>query len=83
MKLGEYLKQVGTTRDAFAEAIGVDVVSLGRYITGARRPAWGVLRKIRDQTGGRVSADDFMDPPIPGAVKRRSGRARVPEGAVK
>lgn len=61
MKLTDYLTRVDMSRDQFAAAIGVDVVTVGRYITGARRPSWDVLKRIREVTSAQVTADDFLD----------------------
>ena len=63
MKLADYLRQTKTDQVAFAQLVGVDAFSVSRYVTGRRRPSWRLLHKIRDVTGGLVTANDFMDPP--------------------
>lgn len=75
MKLSDYLRHHQIPRSAFAEKIGVDVASVGRYVTGERRPTWPVLRLIKTVTDGQVTADDFMDPPESVDVKTENSGA--------
>jgi len=44
-------------------------------LAGARRPKWDVLARIKEATGGVVTADDFV------IVERRSLRGNVPSVA--
>lgn len=63
MKLALYLKLTDQKPQSFAGKIGVDPVSVYRYCTGERRPHWSVMQRIREQTEGNVTADDFLDSP--------------------
>jgi len=71
MKLHTYLETVEKDPDWFADQIGVDPVSVRRYLAGSRRPKWDVLARIKEATGGVVTADDFV------VVERRSLRGNV------
>lgn len=62
-KLDQWLKDTGTRRSAFAEAIGV----APSYVTllCSEKPGWpgkDVATRIREVTGGKVTADDFLPP---------------------
>lgn len=59
MKLQDWMKEKGVRRSEAAEAVEVSVHTLGRYITGQRRPRRNVLERIKRLTGGSVTADDF------------------------
>tara|TARA_R110000868_G_scaffold936_4_gene7152 strand:- start:1551 stop:1784 length:234 start_codon:yes stop_codon:yes gene_type:complete len=74
MKLGTYLTRMDKTRAQFAAEIGVDLVTVGRYVTGARRPRWEIMARIAEATKGQVTADDFLDAAKP---RRPSGPGRA------
>ena len=74
MKLSDYLARVDKTRAQFAAEIGVDPITVGRYVTGTRRPRWDTMARIAKATQGQVTADDFLDPAPP---RRPSGSGRV------
>lgn len=62
-KLGDWLETSNMKRTAFAEAIGVRP----SYVTllCSDKPAWPgrkIAGRIRDVTGGAVTADDFLPP---------------------
>lgn len=61
MKLTDFLKRNKMTRDDFADAIGVDRVSVYRWETGKAFPIRH-LNKIIAATGGKVTANDFVQP---------------------
>jgi predicted transcriptional regulator len=61
MTLAEYLKVAKLTRAAFAAQIGATQVAVSRYITGRRIPHPNVMVRIKQATGGAVTADDFHD----------------------
>jgi transcriptional regulator with XRE-family HTH domain len=73
MQLGSYLKIAGLTPDQFAARIGVDAVSVRRYLAGSRRPAWSVMQDIVRVTEGAVGPDDFLS----SAPKRQSREHQV------
>ena len=61
MHLRKYLADKDLTAAEFAERIGVQPLAVRRYLNGDRRPAWDVLKRIKDETGGAVSASDFLN----------------------
>lgn len=61
MNLKTHLSSSGETVAAFAGRVGVDVKTLYRYLSGERFPTPENLRRIREATGGAVTADDFVD----------------------
>lgn len=60
MKLAAYLEINGLTQALFAESIGVSVFAVGKYVRGERVPRPRILARIRAQTGGEVTANDFL-----------------------
>lgn len=82
MKLGEWLAATGTARSEFAERIGVDHVSVTRYVNGVRMPRKATLAIIREVTNGKVTADDFVavqENSLNGDDSNTSGTAAVAE----
>lgn len=61
MQLKAYLAENGLTLTAFARSMGLGVQTLHRYVHGRRFPPADVLLRIRNATGGQVTADDFVD----------------------
>lgn len=59
MKLSLYLEKTGLSVSAFAARIGVDHSSVSRYARDERIPGRDVMQRIRAETGGAVTADDF------------------------
>lgn len=60
MKLKSFLSQHRISRDAFAKMIGTSQVAVTRYVAGTRTPRPEVMVRIKEATGGAVTADDFM-----------------------
>lgn len=60
MKLSEFLSDNGMSRADFAAAVGVSHVAITRYLAGKRIPRPEHIRRIKELTGGAVTADDFM-----------------------
>ena len=59
MTLLEWL-QGQNLRDAeFAEKIGVEWQTVQKYRKGQRIPRPDIMKKIAEQTGGKVTANDF------------------------
>lgn len=78
-RLSEWLIETGTRRSDFAKAIGV----VPSYVTllCSERPAWpgrDIAIRIREATGGRVSADDFL--PSLRAEPGTAGTKRIRRG---
>ncbi len=59
MNLQEYLSKSDLTPSEFAMCIGVTVKSIHRYLKGERVPEKDIMARIRDKTGGNVTADSF------------------------
>jgi transcriptional regulator with XRE-family HTH domain len=60
MKLADWLTQNTVPDAAFAETIGVSRQALWRYKADERMPRPAILSRIREATGGSVTADDFL-----------------------
>ncbi|MBB2959883.1 helix-turn-helix transcriptional regulator [Methylobacterium sp. R2-1] len=67
MRLADYLHQAEIKPSAFAERLGVTRQTLWRYMSGDRRPEWDVLERIRAETDGQVTPNDFLDGPVEAA----------------
>lgn len=63
MTLGDYLKSQNISRADFGDMIGVDEVSVGRYVRRERVPRPDVMRRIKAATNGEVTADSFLGVP--------------------
>lgn len=60
MHLSDYMAEQGLSDDDVATAIGRHRVSVSRYRRKLDLPSWEVVQKIKDFSGGRVSADDWL-----------------------
>lgn len=63
MKLSEYLSENKISDLAFAERIKRDPVTVWRLRTERTRPDWPTVEKIIEETGGAVTANDFVSAP--------------------
>lgn len=63
LPLKEYLVQRQIKIADFAKEIGVTYEAARRYVTGERRPAWDVIPRIHEATGGAVTAQSFVNSP--------------------
>ena len=62
MQLADYLRDSGQTASEFARKSGVGSRQvMHQYVKGHRFPTPENLRRIREATGGQVTADDFVD----------------------
>lgn len=61
MKLATYLANHSIPIATFAQRINVTAFSVHRYVSGARVPRPKVMARIKEATGGAVSADDFFE----------------------
>lgn len=61
MNLKSHLSETHESVACFAARAGFDVKTLYRYLSGERFPTPENLRRIREATGGAVTADDFVD----------------------
>jgi transcriptional regulator with XRE-family HTH domain len=74
MKLPEWLKSVDRSPEWLAGQLRVSQVAVWRYLNGERRPDWKVMQRIVDVTGAAVTANDYLDDPVPIKKRRRSKR---------
>lgn len=71
MKLADWLKQTKTRRYHFAERIGVRASVVSDYCKGRYCPRPKVAEAIIRETGGAVTANDFLTlAPTDGANER-------------
>jgi transcriptional regulator with XRE-family HTH domain len=68
MKISDWLDKADIADSEFADRIGVSRQALSRYKAGTRTPRPSVLARIRAETNGRVTANDF----VPSAVSRET-----------
>lgn len=61
MRLKDWLTGRRMTGSDFADLISVDKSNVSRWINGHVRPEWDVIKRIKEATGGEVTADDFLD----------------------
>lgn len=59
MTLVQYLQQTGISQSKFAEIIGVSQMAVNRYCRGNRVPNSIIMRRILEETRGKVTANDF------------------------
>ncbi|MGE3064161.1 MAG: helix-turn-helix domain-containing protein [Hyphomicrobiaceae bacterium] len=60
MQLVDYLASKRITSAEFAEQVGVDRSTVGRWLSGESIPRRDAIIKIACETGGQVTANDFM-----------------------
>lgn len=60
MTLAEYLRSNDLSNATFAEQIGVDRATVGRWVDGISLPRKGHRRVIAEVTNGAVTAADFV-----------------------
>jgi transcriptional regulator with XRE-family HTH domain len=60
MKLGEWLTAKRMSHEEFASRIGSDRSTVTRYVSGERMPRREMMGRILAETGGDVTANDFM-----------------------
>ena len=65
MILKDYLRAHSETPAAFAARLNLSVQAVYRYMAGERFPPPDILLRIREATGGAVTADDFLDQRVP------------------
>ena len=74
MKLDEWITKRGLTSAEFGELAGIGNKQLvHKYRHGERFPTAENLRRIREATDGKVTADDFVD--------QHTGSSSRPEAA--
>lgn len=61
MQLLEFLIENDISQKDFAERINVSQSSISRYLTGEVTPTVLVAVKIKDETGGAVTCEDWAE----------------------
>ena len=75
MKLGEWLEKRNITQQAFADRIGKSQAAVSRYISGKIMPSRETVKRIREETKGKVGLDDWdSDEPEEGHPEEDGGR---------
>ena len=59
MLLRSWITKRGLSMSEFADRIGVTHAAVSRYLSGCRRPEWGILERIQKVTQGKVTPNDF------------------------
>ena len=60
MTLQDFLARSDTRPATFADRLGVPASTVTRWLNGERKPSLCLLVRIREATGGAVTADDFL-----------------------
>lgn len=60
MRLNEWMTDAGVTDEALALQVEADRTTISRIRRGTRMPSPDMMRKIREATGGAVTANDFV-----------------------
>ncbi|MFL6708206.1 MAG: helix-turn-helix domain-containing protein [Massilia sp.] len=59
MRLDAFLKAQGITITEFGRRLGLNKQTMSRYVRGHRLPPADLLVRIKVETDGEVTADDF------------------------
>lgn len=60
MRLEEWMRQNRVTQAEFGARVGVGQDAVSRWASGSRTPRPDHMAQIRRETGGAVTADDFI-----------------------
>ncbi len=60
-KLAAWLKGKKIPLTEFAGRVGVTHTQLSRVLNGKRRPSLQLMQRIKDETAGYITLDDFSD----------------------
>lgn len=55
-----YLTERGLTNAVFGRSVGASEATISRLRNGKQAPSYALVRRIREATGGAVTADDFL-----------------------
>jgi transcriptional regulator with XRE-family HTH domain len=61
MTLTEWLKEKGTSQEAFAAVVGASQGQISRLLSGARGPGLDLAMKIEKATAGAVPASSWVE----------------------
>jgi transcriptional regulator with XRE-family HTH domain len=68
--LSKFMFDRGLTDEAVAKATGLSRVTVSRIRRQIVRPDWSTIKKLKELSGGLITADDFEADPI--AAKERA-----------
>lgn len=60
MTLAEYMAERGLSDEEMAERIGCSSFAVKKWRYRERTPRGAAMRRIKEATGGEVTADDFL-----------------------
>lgn len=63
MSLHTFLIKNGYTQQTFADLVGVHQSAVSKWLQGDSRPSWNIIKKIKEVTDGKVTADSFLEMP--------------------
>jgi DNA-binding phage protein len=72
MRLDAYLVKNDIPVGEFAKTIGVHRTSIYRFMSGIAFPRPATIIRISEATGGRVTANDFVDRDVYGRTPHRA-----------
>ena len=72
-KLTGWIKSHGLSLDEFARRVGVTHAQLSRVINRKRRPSFQLMERIRAETNGEITPDDFFTTEDETADSHRTG----------
>ncbi len=61
MTLDQYLSKNDLSSAQFGDQVGASRSQISRIRRGVSRPSWDMVARIAEATGGKVTADDFME----------------------
>jgi transcriptional regulator with XRE-family HTH domain len=61
--LSKFMEDRELSDETVSEAIGVSRVTISRIRRGKVRPDWSTIGKLKEFSGGEITADDFVDLP--------------------
>lgn len=61
--LSQFMESRGLSDEQVGAAIEVSRVTISRIRRGKSRPDWSTIRKLKEFSGGEITADDFQDLP--------------------
>lgn len=59
----------GLSDDEVASALEVSRATVSRIRRRKARPDWSTIGKLKEFSGGQITADDFQDLPLPEEVR--------------
>ncbi len=71
MRLEEYFTEKNISERKFASLVGVSHSHISNIISGKRTPSIHLIKKIEEQTQGKVGLNDLFHPNSPSRLKKR------------